>query len=404
MNWPLTWTAAVGVTDPLSEPLGPRTVGLESAERRKGEDWMTGRSMTALAIAAIMGLAACGGGGGSSSLSEDDFIDEVNDLCAEAGDDLDSIDSPTSVDDVGDFAADTAGVFESLREDLGEISPPEDSAEDFADALDAIDEIVSLLGDLEEASADGDDGEIGSISDDLGGLSEDLTGLAEDLGVDDCIFDDDADDPPATTPEETTAETTAETAAPTTAAAPVTLPPTVPPATAPPATTPPATAPPATAAPETAPPDSGPLFEIVDLTTVFNDPFDFVMVDTGMDTALPFIEAVAAIPILNIGIDEMGVAALIDSFGDSIGTLVVGISLEGFGMPEEWKTIICPPGVSSIQGTPAGYTGVYCPGLPGSGLIEVFTITEGDIGVTVATTDAFYSVLDVVDSFLLANF
>lgn len=357
---------------------------------------MTGRSMTALAVAAIMGLAACGGGG-SSSLSEDDFVDEVNDLCSDANDDLDKIDPPASIEDIEDFAADTRKVFENLREDLGEISAPSDFEDDFADALDAIDEVISLLTDLEEAGADGNEADVNSIIDDLAGPSDELMGLAEDLGVDDCNFDE-GDAPVDTSGAD---DTTAPTVPPT-SEDPVTLPPTVPPATPAPITVPPATAPPVT---EPLPPDvTGPLFTVVDLTTVFNDPFDFFLVDTGMDTALPFINAVASIPILNIGIDEMGVAALIDSFGDSIGTLVVGVSLEGFGMPEEWKTIICPPELSTLAGTPAGYTGVYCPGVPGTGLVEVFTITEGDIGVTVATTDPFYSVLDVTDSFLLANF
>jgi hypothetical protein len=353
---------------------------------------MTRRSITALAVASIMGLAACGGGG-SGTLSEDDFVDEVNGICRSANRDLDRIDDPQSIDDIENFAKDSADVFTTLQEDLADIKPPEDLANDFADVQDTIDEVISLLGDLEEAGNDGDEDKVNSIADDLAGLSDDLTGLAEDLGVDDCIF---ADEQTGDTTPDEPASTVPETTIPPTTAAPITLPATIPP------TAPPATAPPATVPPETVP-DTGALFSVVDLTTVFNDPFGFTMVDTGQDAALPFIEAVAAVPILNIGIDEMGVAALIDSFGDSIGTLVVGVSLEGLGMPEEWKTQICAPNNSEIRTTPAGYVGVYCP-TPGGGILEAFTITEGDIGVTIALIDPFYAVEDVVDAFLLANF
>lgn len=358
---------------------------------------MTRRSMTALAVAAIMGMAACGGGG-SDTLSEDDFIDEVNGLCADANDDLDDIADPESLSDVADFAADSSEIFTDLREALGEISAPDDLADDFADALDTIDDLIAKLGDLEEAANDDDGDEVDALVEDIGGLSDDLEGLADDLGADDCIFADEADPADTTPPDTEPVETTVAPTTPPTTAVPLTLPPTVPPATAPPETAPPATAPPETVS------DTGALFSVVDLTTVFNDPFGFTMIDTTQDAALPFIEAVAAVPILNIGIDEMGVAALYDSFDDNVATLVVGVALEGFGMPEEWKSEICPASTSEIQTTPAGYTGVYCPGAPGTGLLEVFTITEGDIGVTMALIDPFYSVADLIDAFLLANF
>lgn len=367
---------------------------------------MTRRSITALAVAATMTLAACGGGG-SDTLSEDDFIDEVNGLCADANDDLDDIDEPEELSDVVDFASDSSEIFSTLRDDLGELSPPDDLADDYADALDAIDEIIELLGDFEQAADDDDQDEAFDIGVDLGGVSDELEGLAEDLGVDDCIFADAAsnNEPVADGPVTTAAP---ETVPPTTAA-PITLPPTVPPATpapttAPPVTEPPATEPPATEAPAETLPDTGALFSVVDLTTVFNDPIGFTLIDTGMGAALPFIEIVADVPILNIGIDEMGVAAMIDSFGDSVATLVVGVSLEGFGMPQEWKTLICTPEASTIRTTPAGYTGVYCPGPPGSGLVEILTITDGDLGITIGLIDSFYFVDDLVDAFLLANF
>src|SRR6187431_763124 len=258
---------------------------------------MTRRSISALAVAAIMGLTACGGGGGSSALSEDDFLDEVNDLCADADADLDDIDTPSSLDDIEDYAADTSEIFDGLQESLAEIEAPDDLADDFAEMQDSIEEIQSLLADLEEAGTDGDNDAVNDIDDDLSGVTADLYELADDLGLDECVLDDTPAEPETTEPPETDATTV-----PPTAPAVVTLPPTVP-QTAPPATAPPVTAPPATAPPvtETVPESTGALFEVVDLTTVFNDPFDFVMVDTGMSTALPFIEAVAAVPILNIG-------------------------------------------------------------------------------------------------------
>lgn len=344
---------------------------------------MRKRSMTALAVATVMGMTACGGGGGSKSLSEDDFVDALADLCADIDRDLGRIDAPVDTASTEDFAADSTGVFTDLQEGLAEIVPPEDFERDYGRFQGAVDDVLEQLAELEEAAKDEDDDKMADIFGNLEALSERTAGFAEDLDVEECRFG----------AADTTPDTAAETTIPATTTPSLTLPPTLPPATAPPATDPPATDPPV---------DIGPLFNIVDLSTVFNAPLGFEIVDTGQDAAQPFIDTVADVAILNIGIDEMGVGAISDEFG-SVATLVVGTALEGFGMPEEWKTLLCDPSISEIQTTSGGITGVFCFGIEGTGIFEIFTITDGDLGVTIATVDPTFAVADLVDGFFAAN-
>lgn len=344
---------------------------------------MKKRSLAAVAAAAVLGLAACGGGiDAPSTMSEDDFVDELGDICSDTERDLDRIDEPADLAGLEDAAAEAIEVLTETQERLAELVPPEDLANDFDDFVDNVDDQLKALADLEEAGRDGDEAAANEVSAELGELSQRRSDLGDDLGVDECVNDDEPTDT-------TVAATDAATTVPPTAA-PLTLPATVPPQTAPPAT-----APPATAAP------SGPAFQVVDLTTIFVAPEGFGLVNSDPAAAQTFVDIVASVPELNSGISEMGVGVLVDDTGSAIATIVVGVATSD-AMPVQWKDLLCgADGVLRTSGS--GYTGIACAGAPDTGVSEIFTLTEGDLGLSVATLIPGIPADLVADAFFEAN-
>jgi hypothetical protein len=345
------------------------------------------RSIAALAAAGVLGLAACGGGiDGPSSMSEDDFIEEVGDICSDTERDLDRIDEPATIADLEDAAAEAIEVLTDTRERLGEIVPPADLADDFADFIDNVDDQLDALADLEAAGKDEDEEAANEVSAELGELSQRRSDLADDLGVDECVNDEE--------PTDTTPPTDPPSADPATTVPPTVTPLTLP-VTLPPQTVPPATAPPATVAP------TGPLFDVVDLSTIFVAPEGFTLINSDPAAAQSFIDIVASVPELNNGISEMGVGVLVDDTGDAISTIVVGVASTD-SMPAQWKDLLC--GVEgTLRTSGSGYTGIVCPGAPGTGVSEIFTLTEGDLGLSVATLVAGVPADLVADAFFEAN-
>lgn len=349
------------------------------------------RSLVAAATVAAFAMAGCGGSDGPSTLSEDDFVDEMADICKDTERDLDRIDEPQSVSDLEDSAAEAVDILTETRERLSEIVPPEDLAADFEDFVDNVDDQIAAMEDLQKAGKDDDEDAANEAGEELGRLSEKRIDLGEDLGVDDCAIDEDADEPTVTEPPVTAPPDTT----------PLTLPVTVPPQTVPPATAPPATAPPLTAPPVTEAPAVGQLFSVVDLSTIFVGPPGFTLVNSDPAAAQGFIDIVAGIPELNNGISEMGVGVLLDDTGDAVATIVVGVSI-GDAMPGQWKDILCVNGI--LRTSANGFTGIVCDGEPGTNVAEIFTMTEGDIGLSVASLVEGVPADLVVDAFFEANF
>jgi hypothetical protein len=356
------------------------------------------RSLVVAASVATVSLTACGGG---SSTSEDDFVTRLTDICDDTNDDMDAIDPGD-----GGFAGLEAGAGEAIelltdtRERLEDLNPPDDLDGTLDDFIAVVDDQIDAFGDFQEAARDEDDAALQAASDELDQLTAEGREISADLGVPECVSpadDSTADTATADTVEapdaslptvvpatEAPATTTAETA-------PLTLPPTVPPATEPPVTQPPATT-----------PSGGQLFSVVDLTTIFVAPDGFSLVNSDPAASQSFIDIVASIPELNNGIQEMGVGVLIDSDdGTAVATIVVGVAI-GDAMPAQWKDMLCANG--ALRTSQAGYLGVACSGEAGSNVYDIFTMTEGDTGLSVASVVEGLSADLVVDAFFEANF
>jgi hypothetical protein len=367
------------------------------------------RSLVAVATVAAFGLVSCGGDSGPSTLSEDEFVDQMADICQDTVRDLDRIDTPETLADLEDTAKDGIEVLTDTRERLGELVPPEDLADDFDDFVANVDDQIDALEDLGKAGADEDEGAVNDVSETMDELSTRRSELGDDLGVDECAeIEDDTDttDPDTTDPDTTGPgstdgpdQTVADDTVPPVSGPPPSTPPLTLPSTVPPQTTPvtvaPATVPPATLAPAT-----GPQFDVVDLSTVFVAPDGFTLEPGDPTAQQDFVNALALVPVLNEGIQEMGVGVLVSEDGVVVATIVVGVAISD-SMPGEWKDILCTNGTLRTSGD--GYTGIQCPGAPGSGVYEIFTLTEGDLGLSIASLDDRVPADLVADAFFEAN-
>lgn len=344
---------------------------------------MRTRSITAFAAAVSLALVACGGGDGGGSLSEDDFVDELADICGDVSKDLDRIEFPAD-EDYEAFAKDVLEVYQDALGRLGEINAPESLAKDYEDFIAVLEDQVDEIEQLGKAS-DGD--EALQSFDQMTKLSDEQSEIAQDLDVAECDPNDGADT--ATTVAETTPATT-----PATTAAPIALPTTVVPVV--PETTP-ATAP--ATAPVTEPP-AGPRFEILDLTARFIAPDGFYL-EAGTPTQ-GTLDLIASMPELNEKLLSIGVATLKDSSDNSdVADIWLGISRTD-SMPVDWKTLDCPDG-GDLRESGDGILGIVCLGALDSPVWEIFTATDADVGISVYTLLPDVPGDLVADAFLAAN-
>jgi hypothetical protein len=382
------------------------------------------RTRTAAGVLTVAALiAASCGGGGESGPTEAEFLRELEKICAATTRAADDIDVPDIEDpeDFEAFAQDVSEVVQKAKADIEALEVP-DEPEDLAGNVDKlkknIDDHIEALADLERAGKDEDVDDIVEAAEDIGEIQEDRGEIADDLNADDCKPEE-REEPVTTEPEASTATTVVSTLPPTlppetsTTAPATTAPrPTLPPATAPPETDPPETDPPETDPPETDPPETAPpdtgvavLFDIMDIPARFNAFPGFTLAPPDATFEQIFIEGVASNVLLNIAIEEMGVANIVDANGELVAFIVVGFARnEELGVPNAWKDQDCPPDQALPRQTPGGFFGVYCDFRTdtSTSLFEVFSATTTGLGFTIATVTPID--IDVlVDGFLGAN-
>jgi hypothetical protein len=388
---------------------------------------MRTRAVAALLTVAALVTASCGGGGDSGP-TEAEFRSELEEICAATTRAAEEVDVPDleDLDNFEDFAQDLGEIVQKARSDIEALEvpdEPEDLAGDVEKLKENLDEEIEVLADLEQAGKDEDVDDITEAAEKVAELQEEREEIADDLNADDCkpeerdvpvATDPGTTEPDTSGPDASTATTVVLTLPPTlppetsTTAPPTTAPrPTLPPVTLPPATDPPETDPPETAPPETAPPDTGVavLFDIMDIPARFNAFPGFTLAPPDTTFEQIFIEGVASNVLLNIAIEEMGVANIVDSNGDLVAFVVVGFARnEELGVPNAWKDQDCPPEQALPRQTPGGFFGVYCDfrSDTSTSLFEVFSATTTGLGFTIATVTPIN--IDVlVDGFLGAN-
>jgi hypothetical protein len=161
------------------------------------------------ALAALtIATASCGGG--SDTLSEDEYLDELQDLCLQVDGDLEDLGEPEDYRDLARLGEDAREIIEDGLADIQELVPPDDLEADHEDYVASIERTIDLTGDFIAAAEDEDEAELTDLSVEIEDEEAEREEIAEDIGADDCIDDDDPDPdgPTDTTIEDEPADTT----------------------------------------------------------------------------------------------------------------------------------------------------------------------------------------------------
>lgn len=102
----------------------------------------------AVAIGAVVLAAACGGGGddeGSASLTEDEFAEQILDVCRDAAARTEALEEPETRNELLPALEASVAVSEQRAAELGEIMPPPQLASRYQEFLDIDARQIELL-------------------------------------------------------------------------------------------------------------------------------------------------------------------------------------------------------------------------------------------------------------------
>lgn len=151
-------------------------------ERALGDARGMGRLAAALVTA--VALAGCAGDG-DDRLSREEFVERATTICMRAEERIAALEEPASVAELGGYARDAREITEQGVSDLRELQPPEELADGFRRYLESGDEVVALLGELEDAAAAGDEAEARRVAEEIA-ESADVQGAARAAGIPEC--------------------------------------------------------------------------------------------------------------------------------------------------------------------------------------------------------------------------
>jgi hypothetical protein len=145
---------------------------------------MTGLVPVAIALAAGALLAtACGGDEG---LSREELISRGDAICEEYDQRTEQVEDPESLNDVERFVEETRTLIRDGVDELKELEPPEELAEDYNAWIAQNEENLGLLDDLEAAAAAGDEAQVQEILAEAEQAGAQADRLAGEMGFEEC--------------------------------------------------------------------------------------------------------------------------------------------------------------------------------------------------------------------------
>lgn len=139
-----------------------------------------------LATAAV--ATSCGGDGGEP-LSQAEFERQANQICADLGDALDAMGEVESAEELQQQLDEGEERFQAALDDLRELEPPEEHAENFDRFLASGDELIDVIRDLREAARDEDVVQLQRIGERGDEIDTESDRIATELGLEECAND-----------------------------------------------------------------------------------------------------------------------------------------------------------------------------------------------------------------------
>ena len=147
------------------------------------------RRLCALLLTAAV-LAGCAGGE-DERLSREEFVEQATAICARAEERIGELPQPASVAELGTYAREARSITAEGVAELRELEPPEELEDGLRRYLESGDEVVGLLGELEEAASAGDEAEARRVAEQIA-ESADAQEAARAAGIPDCEADGDS--------------------------------------------------------------------------------------------------------------------------------------------------------------------------------------------------------------------
>jgi hypothetical protein len=137
-----------------------------------------------LVLAAAAIASACGGG--DDRLSQEEFRQQANSICAKYNAKIEALGNPTSVADIPEFVRRGIPLLQQGIADLRALKPPADLEDDFNRMLDETAKAIPPAQRLADAAENGDAAAVQKAEAEARASSDSSNRLATDLGLDQC--------------------------------------------------------------------------------------------------------------------------------------------------------------------------------------------------------------------------
>jgi hypothetical protein len=143
------------------------------------------------AAALLVGLlVGCGGGGGGDRLSEEEFRQQADAICADFEGRLDALEPPASADDLQRFVQEAIPIIEEGNAQLKALSPPEEFEARWNRAMEINDANLATVRELRDAIEEGDTARAQELFQEVGSEEEEANRIARELGLENCGSED----------------------------------------------------------------------------------------------------------------------------------------------------------------------------------------------------------------------
>jgi hypothetical protein len=126
------------------------------------------------------------GSSGDARMTEAEWTEAADKICAEFGAELEGLPEPASMEELGTLADQAQPIAEDGVAQLRELRPPEETEDQVNEWLELNDANVQLIEDLGAAAEDGDETAVQEVAADAADNEAQADALAKDLGLTDC--------------------------------------------------------------------------------------------------------------------------------------------------------------------------------------------------------------------------
>jgi hypothetical protein len=144
--------------------------------------------LVGVGVGALLAATGCGAGD-DGRLSEEEFLDRGNRICADLETDLDAVEEPQSLDELSTQLTESQRIFEDALGELRDLRPPEDLQADYDRLLSTGDDALEAIDRVKQAADEGDVAEVQRIVQEAQQADEESDAIARDLGLDACATD-----------------------------------------------------------------------------------------------------------------------------------------------------------------------------------------------------------------------